>query len=601
MKKINKTFALVAVCATMFTACSEKDSNTAQKQDGNYSYLFQVGSADSQQGTKATYGTTAIEWASTDKIGVYASTSVNQSSAITVGTPCTINVTSSVALTSGDKVYTYFPYSADNASNAATAVKMSIPYNQTNNDANIVPMVGLPYTMGADASASEQTPVGRINFCNLAGGFLFNIYTTKTDYSGEKIMRVVFNTKEAISGDFTYDLTKANYDDQSTLAISGYSLKRIAVTAGSLTVAESKTAKTSRVSMIVAPGSYTGTVQVFTDKAIYTYNIATAKTVTRNTIKTLYVDLNNAAVRSIVSDASDYKVFDIQGISWLSTTKLAISSRDDNNNIYSLDVTTGIASTSPILTTGKGPWAHKLGPDGFLYVASKAGSKVDIVDISTNPAVIKQTLTGLTNAMDIDFDASDNLYVLIRDNGSSPYKGVVYKYTKNSSGQYANKSTFASFDVRIYAMTFDKNGNLLVTKSGEKDGTICGIDMVSPEGTITHIIGSTYYTGLDIPTMEGIPEQPLTARFKQLSSITLDSAGNIYLFDNDYYIKEVKLGPSGYTDATVVTICGNGLVNNFSSGSSANGQVKLNSDDTKLYFTVPSSSTKRPVYVINLK
>jgi hypothetical protein len=477
MKKINKTFALVAVCATMFTACSEKDSNTAQKQDGNYSYLFQVGSADSQQGTKATYGTTAIEWASTDKIGVYASTSVNQSSAITVGTPCTINVTSSVALSSGDKVYTYFPYSADNASNAATAVKMSIPYNQTNNDANIVPMVGLPYTMGADASASEQTPVGRINFCNLAGGFLFKIYSSSSKYSSEKIKRVVFNANEAIAGDFTFDLTAANYDDPNTLKISGYSIKRIAISVSDINPGSSKATTTNTVSMLVAPGSYTGTVQIFTDKAIYTYNIATAKTVARNTIKILDVDLeSSSAVRSIVSNTSNYTVANMQCLAWLSSTKLAMASRDDQG-IYALDITT--KESTKIMATGTAPWEFKLGPDGLLYVAFKGASEVGTVDITKTPAASPtMILTGVKNAMYVDFDSEGNLYVLCRGDGIITNKniGTIYKYPK---GNFTNggQTTFASFDgYQIFAMAFDKNGNLLVTKS---NGTISGIDMIS--------------------------------------------------------------------------------------------------------------------------
>jgi hypothetical protein len=36
--------------------------------------------------------------------------------------------------------------------------------------------------------------------------------------------------------------------------------------------------------------------------------------------------------------------------------------------------------------------------------------------------------------------------------------------------------------------------------------------MITSAGVVTHIIGGSYYTGTDIPTMEGIPGQPLTAQ-----------------------------------------------------------------------------------------
>lgn len=591
---INKTLAFVAVGAAMLTACSEKDSSPVQKQDGKFSYLFQVGNADSQQGTKATIGNTAIEWASTDKIGVYASTSVNQSSVITTGTPCTINVTSSVALTSGDKVYCYFPYSADNASNAVNAIKMSIPYYQTNMDASTAPMVGLPYTMSSDAAASTQTAVGRINFCNLAGGFLFRIYSSNSSYTSEKVKRVVFNANEAIAGDFTFDLTAVKYSDPSTLAISGYSIKRIATSVADLTPSDSKTTTIANVSMLVAPGSYTGTVQVFTDKAIYTYNVTTAKTVERNTIKTLDVDLGSAALRSYVDAAvPTYTSKNIHGLSWLTDGRLAVSNRT-THNIVALDLTAGTYKEIA-KAYAKHPWMHKVNPDdGLLYVAYKYSGEVATVDPSKDEAP-KVILTGLTNAMDVDFDASGNLYVLCRD------LATIYKYPK---GNFTNsaKTVFATFkttdnkNYQIFAMEFDKNGNLLVTKG--LNGYIGGIDMVTTDGTITHIIGGNWYEGTDIAIGDGIPGQPLTARFKQIASITLDSKGNIYLLDDgNKYIKMIQLGSHGYTDATVETVGGNNMVGTLAAG---NGDLKVNSDDSKLYFTTPDG-TARPVYVINLK
>jgi hypothetical protein len=286
------------------------------------------------------------------------------------------------------------------------------------------------------------------------------------------------------------------------------------------------------------------------------------------------------------------------------TGKLAVSNRT-SHNVVALDLTANTYSEIGKTISNGNPWMHKVGPDGLLYIAYKGQiGKVATVDPSKDeaPTVI---LTGLKQPMDIGFDATGNLYVLCRgdglpklDNTLSGNNGTIYKYPK---GNFTNsgQTRFATFEgYKIFAMEFDKSGNLLVTKS--LSDAISGIDKVASDGTITHIIGGIYYNGSDINIEDGVPGDPSTARFNDISTLTLDSNGNIYLIDSNYYIKFIKLGTSGYSDATVESICGKGMVTTLAAG---NGDILISSDDSKLYFTTPASNTTGgyPVYVINLK
>jgi hypothetical protein len=77
--------------------------------------------------------------------------------------------------------------------------------------------------------------------------------------------------------------------------------------------------------------------------------------------------------------------------------------------------------------------------------------------------------------------------------------------------------------------------------------------------------------------MEGIPGHPTTARFNNCQHLHLTVMGTSIFLTIIIIIKEIKLGTSGYSDATVSTICGNGLVMIL---RAANGQVKISSDDS---------------------
>lgn len=310
MKKIIYAMVLSAAAAVVLSACSQSETEEQQNVKGaSFSYGFEV-SGEAQE-TKTTFGAHAIDWESGDSIGVYAVASgavksANQTAPVdVVSSPNVMTVKSTQALVAGDKIYSYYPYSSANGADP-TAIKMSIPTTQVNGDADAAPLVGLPFTMTAEAQANTVTPIGKINYCNLASGMMLKIYSSDSKLAVEKVKKVVFNADQAIAGDFTFDITKVDYENKSTLAISGYAAQSVTTTASNLTLGTSADATPAVVGMILAPGSYTGTIQVFTDSAFYTYNVTAAKTFIRSAKKILTVDLKNAAVRSSISVLSSY-------------------------------------------------------------------------------------------------------------------------------------------------------------------------------------------------------------------------------------------------------------------------------------------------------
>lgn len=295
MKKIFKSIALVAVAAASLFSCQKP--NPVEPDQKEYTYTFTLSNTD----TKAILATegddTFTKWESGDQLGVYTfgestGTSYNRFGNINTGvTPVQFQISSYYALGTGDKVYCYFPYDANNSKGDAqnpTKVTLTIPTSQ-NGKMNAMPMVSVPYTMTSSVAAQTNEPIADINMRNLGGVFQFNIFSTNAEYQTETIESVEFNANAAIAGSFVYDITQ-----EELAEISGYTETSVTVKEQNLAVAGNKN-DASKVLMVVAPGTHNGSLVVTTDVAIYTLNFSSAKTVERSHVKPLNVDLKNAS------------------------------------------------------------------------------------------------------------------------------------------------------------------------------------------------------------------------------------------------------------------------------------------------------------------
>lgn len=289
MKRLLNLFVSVAAAAMAFASCEMVVEDSVPQND--FVYTFTIGNADA---TKAAIGENSVEWETGDQMGVYTkvaagTVSNNAYGDITPGTPATMKMYSNQALAEGDYVYAYYPYSENNK-NGNLEVTLSIPTAQTESDA--MPMVAIPYCVeSAIESGKQDAPAGKIKFVNLGAVIEFNVYSTTAEYQSEKIQSVSFVADQEIAGSFSYDLSKVDYSDPATLAISGYEETTVVYTPSEPASVPADKASATKIRMVVAPGSYTGNVIVTTDAATYTYNIESAKEFVRSTIKPLNVEL----------------------------------------------------------------------------------------------------------------------------------------------------------------------------------------------------------------------------------------------------------------------------------------------------------------------
>jgi len=292
MKKIYSILAVLAT-ATFAFSCAKvaEEEGTPEQKLGTFEYQFRV-NKEGDEATKTTLDGTAVKWEISDKIGVYSTSTVNASGEIATLNPVVFPVKLNAAITAGTKVYCYYPYSATNDEIAVTAVKMSIPATQTG-DFDAMPQVSIPFEATADMSAGT-TDVNDIYFCNLGSVLRFYVYSAGGAYTSETVESVKFISETALAGNFTFNISAVDYDDPSTLAISGYTAKTLTVNAAP--AIGTSTGNAGTVDAVVAPGTYYGKIIVTTNAARYVYNIAEANkfTVARSAIQKLAVNLESA-------------------------------------------------------------------------------------------------------------------------------------------------------------------------------------------------------------------------------------------------------------------------------------------------------------------
>ena len=285
MRKVVNLLTLVVVSAMALYSC--KMVEVEERSVAGEEYTFALESVDD---TKATIGE-SVKWESGDKVGTFTAMSVNRYSLVTASdgeTPASISIYANGGLSVNDMIYCYYPYSSE-AGDDKSAVTLSIPVAQTEKDA--MPMVSIPFEV-TEASNKNQTPYsGIIKFVNLGSVMELNLYSETPLYAEEKIEYVEFQSDQAVAGNFEYDITSVDYSDESTLVISGYSEKIIRYTPSEPLAIGTSKVDAVKVNMVVAPGSYTGKVVVYTDKAIYTYDIATAKQFSRSVAKPFGLNL----------------------------------------------------------------------------------------------------------------------------------------------------------------------------------------------------------------------------------------------------------------------------------------------------------------------
>ena len=292
MKQFNSLLAILASGILSFSCAQEVIVSEEPENSGVFEYVFRVADEKSDSG-KTTIDGTTVKWEANDQIGVYAEGTTNKFGKITTLNPVSFPIYLSTALAVGDKVYCYYPYNkAANDSNDADNITLTIPDTQ-NGDFDAMPQVSIPYKTSA-ALASGSTNVADIKFCNIGAIARFLVYSSTGAYDDETVESITFTANTGLAGSVSFNLTAVDYEDQSTLATSGYASLSAKTTESP--IIGTSTSNAGVANLVIAPGTYYGTIVLLTDVAKYTYTIAAANKISfdRNTITKIALNLESA-------------------------------------------------------------------------------------------------------------------------------------------------------------------------------------------------------------------------------------------------------------------------------------------------------------------
>ncbi len=262
-------------------------------------YTFSI--SEDLLATRATLDAGGVLWEQGDQVGMYIVDPDDNKvytgyANIDVTTqPKTVILYSKNAIPAGSVAYAYYPYISTNDNKTASVVYFS--NTQTGGSSSVMPMVGVPFTVenAVEVSNGSAKTNGQINFLNLGSIIDFKIYSA--DYSDETVQYVTFTADNAnVSGNATLDLTGVKATNESTLTLNwdgSETTYDYAKVNQEVAVAANKDAATS-IYMVVAPGTYSGTITIGTDVATYTFPY-TNKTLGRNVIKHYNMNLSNAS------------------------------------------------------------------------------------------------------------------------------------------------------------------------------------------------------------------------------------------------------------------------------------------------------------------
>ena len=343
MKKYKLRILLAAlIMLPLLFSCTVNEPELPVREQQNYEYRFSIVE------TKATLGENGVFWESGDQVGLFAGGEASAAAGVDVTTtPKSIVYSTGEPLEAGTNVYAYYPYQEGNT--VASATKVTIPALQSGGTRSAMPMAAIPFAV----TEGEGTQ-GAVHFLNLGSVIDFRIYSTK--YAGELIKSItvsVTSGTHAISGEASIDLTSVTPSDESSLALSWTAGAESAVKLSqSGTVATSKDAAVAAgpMFMVVAPGTYSGTITVATNVAIYTFTFAD-KEFSRNFIKGFNMNLDNAVRQAyFIPIESGEEV--AEGGTYLIVYKNSVSEARIFHPVLSGSNFTGNVVTAPITDKG---------------------------------------------------------------------------------------------------------------------------------------------------------------------------------------------------------------------------------------------------------
>ena len=285
-------FALmtVAAVAAALVSCNREKEVEVVEPAGDVTYRFEL-----VGGTRATLDDDGVWWEANDHVGVFLGSQDNEAEVKGSDTKYVEVTTSQSNISKG---YAYYPYNANSAvSDDKVYAIVSFPAAQTGGSNSAMPMAGIPF----DVTSGSFN--GQIHFLNLGSVIDFRVYSPSGKYAGELVKSITFAATAGshLAGSAKLNLAKVDPADETTLAVSwtgGSPVSSVTLTQSSASAMDKVTAAGRHLYMVVAPGTYSGTITIETNAATYSYNIANpGKTFVRGGLQRFNMDLEHAGSR----------------------------------------------------------------------------------------------------------------------------------------------------------------------------------------------------------------------------------------------------------------------------------------------------------------
>ena len=285
--------ATLAAFPVLFS-CTEKEQEVSV-DNHRFEYRFSL----AEDATRALLNDEGVFWEAGDNVGLFTGAAQSLEAEVDAeSSPKTIVVQTADPLAEGTTVYAYYPYVEGNTD--ATASKVVFPAEQSGGALSAMPLAGIPTAVHID---SESSTIGVIRFLNLGSIIDFRVYSST--YAGETVESVALQANTGnLAGTAAIDLTGVSWNETDETATipaltwaEGAGSSTVTLTQSAPVAADKNAAIAGgHLYMVVAPGTYSGTITVTTNAARYTFPF-TNKELVLNGLKRFNMNLDNATER----------------------------------------------------------------------------------------------------------------------------------------------------------------------------------------------------------------------------------------------------------------------------------------------------------------
>ena len=551
MKKVFYLISIAATVASLSVSCKKAEEAIDQEKEntpiveevsGPETLTFAIaGNSETKTVLGESAGKKFAAWEEGDKIGSITTKSNGYSHVDVSSSPVTFSIYSKGGFTAGNTINVWYPYTT--AQTDAANVTLSIPTTQeqygSSFELSAMPMVAEQITVtDAMVSATDNTSVDEINFYYLGSLIDFKVFAS-SNYTTERVLSVTFNASSAIAGDFSKDLTSVDADNVSTLGISGLSETSVTTNLYPFSTVGSSKETSLDAYMVVAPGSYTGTVVVVTDAATYTWTISSPIDFNRAEIKSLGLQLDKSSAARVAHVKGSF-TFDLSKTSYNS---VSADAANWSHGILTMDAAkdgAGTATNNYIPPTNTSTRFYKNSTLTFTVGALQIEKVVFTATTTTYANALASS--SWTNA---EATADDVLVTIIPTDGSDDFSATI-------GGTTGHSSVEVFYDNNTYSVSKSSvlNGTIDSDVSSAKVNTVVNLTATPSSGYI--------FAGWTVTDSESNPVTVTGDSFKMPASNVTVSATFV---------------AAGADPSITIAPCSNGVVETSPSGTVAAGTV----------------------------